>query len=125
MVEENDSIGPIGAVGTNDYAAAHDGAAAAPSDLPDESAAREPEPVRRPSEQQIQAAVEQVNDHLASIDQVLQLTVDAATGITIATIRNSKTGEVLQQVPSTDLVHLARMLESWSPGRNVLLDLIA
>jgi hypothetical protein len=32
---------------------------------------------------------------------------------------------VLQQIPSTDVVRFARMLEDWSPGKNVLIDLFA
>ena len=56
---------------------------------------------------------------------MLQLNVDAGSGLTVATIRNSQTGEVLGQFPSTDSIHLAQMLAGWSSGKNILLDLIA
>jgi len=51
--------------------------------------------------------------------------VDAATGISVATIRNSQTGVVLQQIPGTNILALAKMLAGWSPGKHMLLDLIA
>jgi uncharacterized FlaG/YvyC family protein len=51
--------------------------------------------------------------------------VDAVTGISITTIRNSQTGVVVQQIPGADIIALARMLADWSPGKHMLLDLIA
>jgi uncharacterized FlaG/YvyC family protein len=51
--------------------------------------------------------------------------VDPATGISIATIRDSQTRAVLQQIPSTDMLHLAKLLADWAPGKNLQLDLLA
>jgi uncharacterized FlaG/YvyC family protein len=65
------------------------------------------------------------NANLASSDRVLDYRVDVATGITIALIRNSQTGAVLQQIPGANIIALARMLAEWSPGKHMLLDLIA
>src|ERR1700743_1616024 len=56
----------------------------------------------QPSTADVQAAVQRGNEHLAPVNRVLELQVDAATGLTVATIRNSATGAVLQQAPSTD-----------------------
>ena len=66
-----------------------------------------------------------MNAHLASVNRVLELRVDPATGLIIATIRNAQTGAVLQQMPGVNIMHLAQMLADWSPGKNVLVDLIA
>jgi uncharacterized FlaG/YvyC family protein len=55
----------------------------------------------------------------------LDYRVDAVTGISIATIRNSQTGVVVQQIPGADIIALARMLAEWSPGKHMLVDLIA
>jgi uncharacterized FlaG/YvyC family protein len=119
MVEEGETIGSLGAV---DTAPAYDSAPSTPASTPVAFAQRS---ARQPSAQEIQDTVKQVNDRLAKSGRVLQLNVDVGTGLTVATIRNSQTGEVLGQFPSTDSIHLAQMLAGWSSGKNVLLDLIA
>lgn len=73
----------------------------------------------------MQAAVRRVNDRLSNYSRVLELNVDAASGLTVATVRDSQTGQVLQQFPSADSLHLAEMLAQWAGGKNALLDLIA
>ena len=78
-----------------------------------------------PSAQEIASAVAAANANLASSNRTLEYRVDAATGISIAMIRNSQTGAVLQQMPGADIIALARMLADWSPGKHMLLDLIA
>jgi uncharacterized FlaG/YvyC family protein len=80
---------------------------------------------RPPSAQEIDAAIAAANANLASSGRVLEYRVDAATGISIALIRNSQTGVVLQQMPGADIIALARMLADWAPGKHMLLDLIA
>jgi uncharacterized FlaG/YvyC family protein len=121
MVESED-IGSVRALGDADPAPAYDSAPSAPAS-PAVNIAQHS--ARQPSAQDIQDAVKQVNDRLSSTNRVLQLNVDAGTGLTVATIRNSQTGEVLGQFPGTDSIHLAQMLADWSSGKNVLLDLIA
>ena len=111
MVEQSDAIDSIGAVGAADNASLDDSAPAAPAS---------------PSgTQQLQDAVDQVNEHLSSFARVLELNVDAASGLTVATIRDSQTGQVLQQFPGADALHLAEMLANWAGGKHALLDLIA
>ena len=70
-------------------------------------------------------SLQRVNEHLATTNRVLELRVDAETRTTVATILNSNTGEVLQQYPSENSLHLAQMLAAWSHGRDGLLNLIA
>ncbi|HTV49702.1 MAG TPA: flagellar protein FlaG [Steroidobacteraceae bacterium] len=77
------------------------------------------------STQDLQSAVQQINGHLAGVNRVMELHVDAASGVTVATIKDAQTGEVLQQVPSEGVLELAAMLSGWSPGERALLDLIA
>lgn len=95
------------------------------------SQASEPTPVSStaagpPSDAQVVAsAVARANANLAAYGRVMDFSVDAATGLTIARIRNSQTGQVLQQFPSEDLVRLAQMLADWSPGSKLRLDLMA
>ena len=115
---ESETIGSIGTVGSATAALADAGARAAPA------AVAQPPP-QQLSAQDIQNAVNQVNNSLSDTNRILELSVDAASGLTVATIRNSRTGEVLGQFPSTDSLHLAQMLAVWAGSKNALLDLMA
>jgi uncharacterized FlaG/YvyC family protein len=114
MVEESESMGSIGAVGAAEPAPVEDSSFSTPASV-----------AQPPTAQDIQDAVQQVNDRWSSVNRVLELNVDAGSGLTVATIRDSQTGEVLQQYPGTDSLQIARMLADWSSGKLVLLDLIA
>ena len=87
--------------------------------------ARAAQPAKQPTSAEVSAAIAAANANLASSDRTLEYRVDAATGISIATIRNSQTGVVVQQIPGANIIALARMLQGWSPGKHMLLDLIA
>jgi uncharacterized FlaG/YvyC family protein len=121
MVESED-IGSVGAIGETDTGPTYDSAPSTPAPPAINIAQRS---ARQPTAQEIQDSVQQVNEHLASSNRVLQLNVDSGTGLVVATIKNSQTGEVLGQFPSTDSIHLAQMLADWSSGKNLMLDLIA
>jgi uncharacterized FlaG/YvyC family protein len=82
-------------------------------------------PAKQPTDEEIHTAVAAANANLSSSDRTLNYRVDAVTGISIATIRNSHTGVVVQQIPGADVLALARMLADWSPGKHMMLDLIA
>jgi len=82
-------------------------------------------PAKPPTDAEISEAVAAANFNLSNSDRTLEYRVDAATGISIATIRNSQTGVVVQQIPGANIIALARMLAGWSPGKHMLLDLIA
>jgi uncharacterized FlaG/YvyC family protein len=89
------------------------------------SAAAASKSTNAPSAQDIQSAVDAANANLSSSNRQLDYRVDAATGLTIAMIRNSQTGVVVQQIPGADIIALAQMLAGWSPGKHMLLDLMA
>ena len=130
MVEESESFGSIGAIGSADSAPSYDSSPGTPSSATVASAQQlaqqlAQQSARQPSAQEIQDAVNQVNDRLSSVNRVLELGVDAGSGLTVATIRDSQTGDVLEQYPGTDSIHLAQMLHGWAAGKNILLDLIA
>ena len=82
-------------------------------------------PAKPPTDAEISQAITAANANLSSSNRTLEYRVDAATGISIATIRNSQTGVVVQQIPGANIIALARMLAGWSPGKHMLLDLIA
>ena len=123
MVEESESLGSIGAIGSADSEPSYHSAPSTPAPASTVTIAQQL--ARQPSAQDIQDAVSQVNERLSGVNKVLELGVDAGSGLTVATIRDSQTGEVLEQYPSTDSIHLAQMLQGWAAGKNILLDLIA
>jgi uncharacterized FlaG/YvyC family protein len=100
-------------------------AAAAAQAVARPQAAGAAQPAKQPTTQEIDSAIAAANANLASSNRVLDYRVDAATGISIAMIRNSQTGEVLQQMPGADIIALARMLADWAPGKHMMLNLIA
>jgi uncharacterized FlaG/YvyC family protein len=111
MAEQSEDIGSLGAIGASDTSAL--------DDSPSSSA------VQQPSAQELQAAVNRLNTRLATYSRVLELNVDAASGLTVATVKDSQTGQVLQQFPGADALHLAQLLAEWAGGKHALLDLIA
>jgi uncharacterized FlaG/YvyC family protein len=89
------------------------------------SSAAAAQSAKQPTSAEVSEAIAAANANLSSSNRTLEYRVDVATGISIATIRNSQTGVVLQQIPGTNIIALARMLAGWSPGKHMLLDLIA
>ena len=112
MAEQTEDIGSLGAI-------------AAPDSVSVQDSSSSPSSVRQPSPQELQTAVSRVNDRLLSYSRVVELNVDAASGLTVATVKDAQTGQVLQQFPGTDALHLAQMLAEWAGSKNALLDLIA
>jgi flagellar protein FlaG len=59
-----------------------------------------------------EAAMEQVNGHLQETGSELKFQVDQGTGRTIFKVVNPSSGEVILQVPSEEMLALARNLRS-------------
>ena len=131
MAERIDPISRIGGFGSmedrgsgrrNKYGSAAQTPDSAPA-VRDASA--EASSAAAPSPESLQSAVEQINEHLASLNRALELRADPVKGLTTVLIKDAQTGEILQQIPADDSAHLAQMLTAWSYGGNILLDLIA
>jgi uncharacterized FlaG/YvyC family protein len=123
MVEQSESLGSIHSV---DSSQTYDSAPSTASQHPVSIATRQPQTQQAPTPSaDIQSSLAQVNERLAAAGQVMTLNVDPGTGLTVATIRNTQNGDVVNQFPSTDSIHLAEMLNGWASGKNILLDLIA
>lgn len=123
MNEESGAVSSIGAMSSmNDFVSAQDSPPSPPTaaNLPAAIAAVSEAP--RPSEAAVRSALVQINAHLASVNRVLSLKVDPASGYTVAQISNAQTGQVLQQMPTEDHIQLEKMLARWSHGGNVLMD---
>jgi uncharacterized FlaG/YvyC family protein len=129
--QENDSLGPIGAVNSTDFSTAHESTVPVARSRPTATArgtitaASPNSQAKQPTDTEVLAAVSRANDNLASYNRVLYFGVDAGTGLSIATIRNAQTGAVLQQMPSPDMLKLAQMLADWAPGKTLQIDLLA
>jgi uncharacterized FlaG/YvyC family protein len=135
MAEDISATGQVPALGSTDFStpyqtpdsAARQSVSATPPApvVATSQVAGAAQPAKPPTTQEIASAIAAANENLASSNRVLDYRVDAATGISIAMIRNSQTGAVLQQMPGANIIALARMLAEWAPGKHMLLDLIA
>ena len=132
MNEEHESIASVGSAdglgyGSPSYSDATPVPAPpsrAPRSTPSVQGDASPSPPAMPPDA-VDQSVARINARLASVNRVLVLRVDPRSGLTIAEIRNALTNEVLQQIPSRDLLHLAQLLQSWSHGESALIDMIA
>jgi flagellar protein FlaG len=66
--------------------------------------------------EQARASIERF---VRSMKRELEFTVDEASGRTVITVRNKETGEVIRQIPSEEVIALAR---AYAEGQPVLLD---
>lgn len=68
----------------------------------------------------LQAAARQIDSYLQSVGREVEFRVDDDTDMTVVTVRNTATGEVVRQIPSEEALQLARHLEA---GSSALLSL--
>jgi flagellar protein FlaG len=64
-----------------------------------------------PDPQQIQNAVEKLKMALPSKANALQFSLDDQTGKTVVRVVDSETGELIRQIPSEELMEIARALD--------------
>jgi uncharacterized FlaG/YvyC family protein len=119
-MEEGESIGSVAAIDTASTYDRLPSLSNAVAPVSNQSTGNQ-----QPTAQEIQDSLSQVNAKLAATGRVMTLNVDPSTGLTVATIRDASTGDVVDQFPGTDSIHLAQMLNGWASGKNILLDLIA
>jgi flagellar protein FlaG len=97
-----------------------------------DAAAPAPEPAPAPATSQpaaaqgnqhaLRAAVESVNRYLQSVNQSLRFERDTATGKTIVRIVDTASGDLVRQIPSEEVLDIARSL---AQGRGVVLRTLA
>jgi flagellar protein FlaG len=56
------------------------------------------------------SVVVEINEHVQSIQRDLVFTVDEVSGRDVVTIRDTKSNEVIRQIPSEEMLRLARNL---------------
>lgn len=69
---------------------------------------------QRPSNEQVQKAVENLRQAVQSSSQNLQFSVDNDTGQTVIRVVDGGTKEVIRQIPSEEVLQLTRSLEKLS-----------
>ena len=65
----------------------------------------------QPSREQVDQAVEQMREALPPVARNLQFSVDEATGRSVVKVVDSSTNEVIRQMPSEELLNIARTLD--------------
>jgi flagellar protein FlaG len=107
------TIGNNGAPGTATLPAAPVLQGGAPQPAARVSAAvSEPVPQQQPQPAQVQQAVETLKQLVeAKAPNSLAFSIDDSTGKTIVRITDAKTGEMVRQIPSEEMLEIARSLD--------------
>ena len=73
-----------------------------------------------PPAEEVSAAAKQIESYLRTAGRQFEFRVDQDTNITVVTIRQAATGEVIRQIPNEEVIALAKSLGT---GPQALLDL--
>jgi len=102
----------------NGYAGSQPQPAAAAGNSPAPAAAVASAPRETPVQQtaptdpqQVQQAVEQIKTALPAKASALQFSLDDQTGKTVVKVIDSETGDLIRQIPSEELLEIARALD--------------
>lgn len=66
----------------------------------------------------LRAKVDELNQNAQSVRRSLRFNVDDDTGITVITVRDRETDEVIRQIPSEELLELARYFAEVGEGQS-------
>lgn len=69
------------------------------------------------SEQELDNAVSQLNTYVQSINRNLEFNIDSDSGKTVVKVIDSKTDELIRQIPNEEALHIAKQLDQGS-GEN-------
>lgn len=71
--------------------------------------------------EQVNRAVQQLNEHVQNIRRTLSFSVEESTGRTVISVYNSETDELIRQIPPDEALLLAERLQAHAGG-SVLLN---
>ena len=60
----------------------------------------------------VSEAVSRLQQHINSLSEDSQFSVDYLSGLDVVTVRDTNTGEVIRQIPSAEAVRLAQLLRN-------------
>jgi len=75
---------------------------------------------KAPDHVEVSAAAKQIESYLRAAGREFEFRVDEDTHMTVVTVRQAATGEIIRQIPNEEVLQLARRLGT---GPNALLDL--
>lgn len=90
------------------------------ANLVEQQPAEQEQKLEKPDAEELRQAVATMNDYVQSIQRDLQFSVDEELNQTVVKVIDSKSGEVIRQIPDETLLELARNLAK--DGRVQLLD---
>ncbi len=83
-----------------------------PQALPgDNSSSKAAEDKREPRPEELKHAVKDIQDFVSTVTTDLRFTVDKETGRTIVSVVDSKTKQVVRQIPSEEIMKIARNID--------------
>jgi flagellar protein FlaG len=100
------------------------GSAAAPS--ANSTPAPQSRPAQQPTRAAVEAAAQELQDYVASAGRTLEFRLDESTGMTVVTVKDTESGDVIRQIPSEEVLKIAESLKGrLDKTSNVLLSLTA
>ena len=91
--------------------------ATAQADVTEQAAARRQTEQREKEVEALRNKVDELNQNAQSVQRSLRFDVDDDTGITVITVRDRHTDEVIRQIPSEELLELARYFAEASENK--------
>lgn len=76
--------------------------------------AKTPQTTVTPDKNGLHNTIEALNEVTQSVKRSLQFSVDEETGITVITVRDSESDEVIRQIPAEEMLKLARRMRELS-----------
>lgn len=89
--------------------------AVAEKESPDSARAETPEQ-ESVSAEELAQAVEEINLHFQNLERDLKFSIDKVSGRQVITVLDSKTKEVIREIPSAEVRALAQMLKNGMGG---------
>jgi flagellar protein FlaG len=65
-----------------------------------------------PTAEDVQSAVEQLRSYVKSANRAVEFKIDSTTGMTVVTVTDQNSGEVIRQIPSVEALWLAAHIGS-------------
>jgi len=63
--------------------------------------------------ERLESSISQLNDLVKSVQRDLQFSIDVSSGKTVITVVDTTTAEIIRQIPSDEVLALARNIESF------------
>lgn len=77
---------------------------------------------QQPSDQQLKAAVDNINQAMRQSNKSLELSIDTSTKKPVVKMIDSETGELLRQYPSKEVLAIAQGIDEFLSHQGLLLN---